>query len=260
MAIYAIGIEYSGSGYSGWQRQKHSRSIQEQLENALGYVADHAVKLVCAGRTDTGVHAVEQVAHFETHAIRNSRSWVLGANCQIARDIRIKWAVQVDNGFHARFSAIARSYRYIILNSVVASALFHGKVNWQHTPLDHVIMDRAAQNLLGEHDFSAFRAAGCQSRSCNRNIHQISVTRQGDMVFLDIKANAFLYHMVRNIAGSLIEVGKGAKSQQWFTQVFEAKNRMQAAMTAPAEGLYMVRVYYPTQFKLPSQAKKPILF
>lgn len=260
MTKYALGIEYSGTGFSGWQRQKHSKTIQEQVENALGYVANHPVKLVCAGRTDTGVHAVEQVAHFETDAIRDDRAWVLGANCKLNKGIRLKWVVAVNDDFHARFSAIARSYRYIILNTSVTSGLFFDKVSWEHHPLDHDKMYQAAQNLIGEHDFSAFRAAGCQSSTACRNIHDISVKRQGDVILIDIKANAFLYHMVRNIAGSLIEVGKQQKSDQWFTEVFEGKDRSKAANTAPAEGLYFVRAYYPEQFKLPFEGKRPVLF
>jgi tRNA pseudouridine38-40 synthase len=257
---YALGIEYSGSGFSGWQRQKHSKTIQQEVENALGYVANHAVKLVCAGRTDTGVHAVEQVVHFETDAIRDNRAWVLGANCKLDKGIRLKWVVPVDDDFHARFSAIARSYRYIILNTKVTSALFFDKVSWEHHPLDHNKMHEAAQHLVGEYDFSAFRAAGCQSNTAYRNVHNISVKRQGDVILLDIKANAFLYHMVRNIAGSLIEVGKMQKSDQWFTDVFEGKDRSKAANTASAEGLYFVRAHYPEQFKLPFAGKRPVLF
>lgn len=260
MTKYALGIEYSGSGYSGWQRQKHSESIQAQVENALGYVANHPVRLVCAGRTDTGVHAVEQVVHFETDAIRHNRAWILGANCKLAKDIRIKWMVQVDGDFHARFSAIARSYRYIILNSKIPSALFYDKVCWKHHPLDHQKMHQAAQILIGEHDFSAFRAAGCQSKSSNRNVHEISVQRQGEIILLDIKANAFLYHMVRNIVGSLIEVGKHQKPTQWFAEVFEGQDRASVANTAQASGLYFVRAYYSEQFKLPVEGKKPVLF
>jgi tRNA pseudouridine38-40 synthase len=257
---YALGIEYSGTGFSGWQRQKHSKTIQEQVENALGYVANHPVNLVCAGRTDTGVHAVEQVAHFETDVIRDDRAWVLGANCKLDRGIRLKWVVAVDGDFHARFSAIARSYRYIILNTQVTSALFYDKVSWERHPLDQDKMLQAAQSLIGEHDFSAFRASGCQSNSPCRNVHDISVKRQGDVILIDIKANAFLYHMVRNIAGSLIEVGKQQRPDQWFTEVFEGKDRSKAANTAPAAGLYFVRAHYPEQFNLPFAGKKPVLF
>lgn len=260
MTKYALGIEYSGTGFSGWQRQKHSKTIQEQIEKALGFVANHPINLVCAGRTDTGVHAVEQVVHFETDAIRDNRAWILGGNCKLDKGIRLKWVVLVDDAFHARFSAIARSYRYIILNTKVTSALFFDKVSWEHLPLDHEKMHQAAQILIGEHDFSAFRAAGCQSNSACRNVHDISVKRQGDVILIDIKANAFLYHMVRNIAGSLIEVGKQEKQEAWFVEVFEGKDRCKAANTAPAEGLYFVRAYYPEQFKLPVEGKKPVLF
>lgn len=260
MTKYALGIEYSGTGFSGWQRQKHSKTIQQAVENALGFVANHEVKLMCAGRTDSGVHAVEQVAHFETDAIRDSRAWVLGANCKLDKGIRLKWVVPVADDFHARFSAIARSYRYIILNTKVTSALFFDKVSWEHHPLDHDKMHEAAQNLIGEHDFSAFRAAGCQSNTAYRNVHDITVKRQGEIILLDIKANAFLYHMVRNIAGSLIEVGKMQKPDQWFSAVFEGKDRSKAANTASAEGLYFVRSHYPEQFKLPFAGKKPVLF
>lgn len=260
MTKYALGIEYSGSGFSGWQRQKHSKTIQEQVENSLGYVANHPVSLVCAGRTDTGVHAVEQVVHFESDAVRDDRAWIQGANCRLDRGIRLKWVVAVNDDFHARFSAIARSYRYIILNTKVTSALFFDKVSWERHPLDHDKMHLAAQNLVGEHDFSAFRAAGCQSNTADRNVHEISVKRQGDVVFIDIKANAFLYHMVRNITGSLIEVGKQQKTNQWFSEVFKGKDRSKAAKTAPAEGLYFVRAHYPEQFELPVEGKKPILF
>ena len=260
MKKYALGIEYSGSGYSGWQRQKHSQSVQAQVEDALGYVANHPVQLVCAGRTDTGVHAVEQVVHFETDAIRDNRAWILGANCKLAKDIRLKWVTQVDNDFHARFSAVARSYRYIILNSKVTSALFYDKVCWEHHPLDHEKMHHAAQLLIGDHDFSAFRAAGCQSNSPNRSVHSITVKRQGEVILFDIKANAFLYHMVRNIAGSLIEVGKQQKPAQWFAEVFAGRDRARAAKTAPASGLYFVQAHYPEQFNLPADGKKPVLF
>lgn len=260
MKKYALGIEYSGTGFSGWQRQKHSKTVQQQVENALGYVANHPVNLVCAGRTDTGVHAVEQVVHFETDAIRDDRAWVLGANCKLDKGIRLKWVVAVDDGFHARFSAIARSYRYIILNTQVTSALFFDKVSWERQPLNHDKMYQAAQNLVGEHDFSAFRAAGCQSNTACRYVHEIIVKRQGDVILIDIKANAFLYHMVRNIAGSLIEVGKQQKSDQWFIEVFEGKDRSKAANTAPAEGLYFVRPYYPEKFNLPFAGSRPVLF
>jgi len=260
LAKYAVGIEYAGNAYSGWQKQKHSSSVQQHLETAIGYVANHPVRLVCAGRTDAGVHAIEQVAHFETEALRDNRAWLLGSNCRLPPDIRLKWVVPVDDSFHARFSAIARSYRYIILNSDVPSALFHGKISWEFKPLDADKMNQASQILIGEHDFSAFRAVGCQSKSSMRNIHQISLSRQGDLIFLDIKANAFLYHMVRNIAGSLMAVGTGARSHEWFVDVFSSKDRNRADVTASADGLYFLRAHYPDQYKLPIEGKKPVLF
>ncbi len=259
MIRYAVGIEYAGTAYSGWQKQDHASSVQQHLENAIGFVANHPVQLVCAGRTDAGVHAIEQVAHFETAAQRDNRAWLLGSNCRLPRDIRLKWVTPVEDEFHARFSALARSYRYIILNSDVPSALLHGKVSWEFRSLDAERMHQTAQILVGEHDFSAFRAVGCQAKSSSRNIHQISLSRQGDLIYLDIKANAFLYHMVRNIAGSLMAVGRGDQSREWFAEVFMGKDRRRADVTASAAGLYFLRAYYADQFKLPIEGKKPVL-
>lgn len=256
----AIGVEYDGAAYCGWQRQAHSPSVQAQVEQAFSFVADQPVELVCAGRTDTGVHACEQVAHFETSAVRSQRSWLLGANCRLPRDIRINWVQPVADSFHARFKAIARSYRYIIQNSPVPSALFHGKVCWEHRPLNEVSMYEAAQNLVGEHDFSAFRAAGCQARSPVRDIHYLNVSRQGEMIYIDIKANAFLHHMVRNISGSLMLIGRGEQDKYWLSQVLEQRDRRLAAMTAAADGLYFIQAFYPAEFDLPQQARQPVLF
>jgi len=260
LAKYAVGIEYAGTAYSGWQKQDHSPSVQQHLESAIGFVANHPVQLVCAGRTDAGVHAIEQVAHFDTGVKRDNRAWLLGTNSRLPRDIRLKWVVPVVEDFHARFSARARSYRYIILNSKVPSALFHDRVHWEFRSLDHEKMHQASQLLIGEHDFSAFRAIGCQAKSTCRNIHGISIMRQGDFIYLDIKANAFLYHMVRNIAGSLIAVGQGKRSSDWFADVFIGKERNRADVTAPASGLYFVRAHYADHFKLPIEARKPVLY
>lgn len=257
---YAAGIEYAGNAYCGWQRQPHCESVQQQVESALGFVADESLDLVCAGRTDSGVHAVEQVVHFETGAERSARAWVLGANCRLPRDIRIKWVVPVTETFNARFSAIARAYRYIILNAAVPSAIFHHRLCWEFRPLDHEAMHDCAQVLVGEHDFSSFRAVGCQAKSPRRNLHDISVTRAGELIYLDVKANAFLYHMVRNIAGSLMAVGKGERDREWFAGVLHARDRELADVTAPAAGLYLVKVWYPDQFELPAAMQKPVLF
>jgi tRNA pseudouridine38-40 synthase len=257
---YALGVEYRGSAYCGWQRQPHCNSVQQNLESALTFVADHPLELACAGRTDAGVHALEQVAHFDSTAERSERAWVLGANCRLPSDIRIKWVMPVIESFHARFEARARSYRYIISNNAVPSAMFHDMSAWEFRPLDHVAMHECAQLLLGEHDFSSFRAAGCQSKSASRNVHEISVSRRADLVFLDITANAFLYHMVRNIAGSLLVVGRGEQDMGWFERVFGARDRDFAAPTAPAAGLYFVNARYDDQYKLPKSGKKPVLF
>ena len=226
----------------------------------MAFVADHPLQLVCAGRTDAGVHAVEQVAHFDSTAERDERAWVLGTNCRLPKDIRLKWVVPVADEFHARYAARARSYRYVIANTRVADALFHDLAAWEFRPLDEVAMNRCAQVLVGEHDFSSFRAVGCQSKSSMRNVHQVSVSRRGDLLYLDIEANAFLYHMVRNIAGSLIEIGKGECDQVWFEQVFDARDRNLAAPTAAASGLYFVRAFYDDKFALPMNDKKPVLF
>ena len=257
---FAVGVEYRGSAYCGWQRQPHCDSVQQNLEQALSFVADHAIELVCAGRTDSGVHAVEQVAHFDSNAERSERAWVLGANCRLPRDIRIKWVVPVTDDFHARFRAQARAYRYLIFNNTVPSALFHDLSAWEFRNLDHDKMHESAQVLLGEHDFSSFRAVGCQAKSASRNVLDISVSRRGELVMLDIKANAFLYHMVRNIAGSLMSIGRGEHDIDWFSGLLDARNRNLAAATAPASGLYFAYACYESQFKLPISDKKPVLF
>jgi tRNA pseudouridine38-40 synthase len=256
----ALGIEYDGSAYCGWQRQTHSPSVQQNVESALSFVADHDVELVCAGRTDTGVHACQQVVHFDTSSERSIRAWMLGANCRLPKDIRILWVQPVTTDFHARFTAIARSYRYIILNSEIPSALFNNKVCWQHQLLDSDKMHLAAQQLVGKFDFTSFRAAGCQAKSPVRDIKSIEISRQGDLIYLDIKANAFLHHMVRNISGSLIAIGRGEYPIEWLQEVLQARDRRQAAMTAVASGLYFLRPYYPEQFELPCSVRKPVLF
>ena len=257
---YALGIEYSGSAYCGWQWQPHCDSIQQRLEAAVGFVADHEISLVCAGRTDAGVHAIEQVAHFDSRSERTARAWLMGSNCRLPPDIRVVWATPVDDEFHARFSAQARVYRYIIINSAVPSAIFHDRASWEFRALDHEAMNEAARLLIGEHDFSSFRAVGCQAKSTRREVQEISVQRRGDLVILDVRANAFLYHMVRNIAGSLIAVGSGQRDRAWFERVFAARDRNLAAPTAPAGGLYFLKACYDPPYELPITGKKPVLF
>ncbi len=256
----AVGIEYDGSAYRGWQRQKHSPSVQQKVEEALSFVADEPVELTCAGRTDRGVHALEQVVHFDTRAERTERAWLLGANCRLPRDIRLRWAVPVSADFHARFSAVARSYRYLILNDRVPSAIFHDKCCWEHRPLDAERMRQAAAALIGEHDFSSFRAAGCQAKSPIRRIEWLRVEREGVFIRIDIKANAFLHHMVRNIAGSLMAIGSREQPVSWLNEVLQQRDRRLAAMTAPAGGLYFVRADYPEAYDLPQQQRLPRLF
>ena len=247
----AVGIEYDGSAYAGWQRQPDSPSVQAEVERALGFVADHDVAVHCGGRTDTGVHAIGQVAHFDTHAIRSLRSWVLGANTRLPTDIAVTWARTVPADFHARYSALSRTYRYFILNRETRPALGRARVAWIHEPLDAGRMHEAAQLLVGEHDFSAFRAAECQSSSPVRRLQAIQVERDGQYVVMEVTANAFLHHMVRNIAGSLIAVGTGERDRDWFASILAGRERKLAGITAPAGGLYFLRIHYPDVHGLP---------
>ena len=248
----AIGIEYDGTAYNGWQRQRTGLGVQERLEQAIAKVADEQVEVTCAGRTDTGVHASGQVAHFDTEAERSERSWLLGANTNLPDDICVTWVKPVSDDFHARFSATARRYRYRILNRLVRSALYRRRAWWVHQDLDHRRMHEAAQALLGEHDFSAFRAAGCQASSALREVTDISVAREGDWVLLDITANAFLQHMVRNIMGTLVAIGSGDEDVGWAATVLEGRDRTRAGMAAPPHGLTLVQVYYPDGFGIPA--------
>jgi len=249
---YALGLEYDGSGFLGWQIQQQKPTIQECLEQAVAQVADHEVRVHCAGRTDTGVHARCQVAHFDSTAERSERSWLLGINSHLPVGISTLWIRQVDQDFHARFSAYARSYQYIILNRWIRPALESAYVSWYRKPLNVAMMHEAAQSLLGEHDFSAFRAASCQATHPVREIQAIAVNRAADRVILEVSANGFLYHMVRNIAGSLLQVGSGEQKVEWMAQLLAAGDRTQAAPTAAAEGLYFVGARYPDKYALPS--------
>jgi tRNA pseudouridine38-40 synthase len=247
----AIGIEYDGSAYAGWQAQASAPSVQSKVEIALSAVADSPISVTCAGRTDAGVHAVGQVAHFDAEVERSTRSWTLGANTHLPNDICVLWAREVRSAFHARYSAQARTYRYVILNRPSRPALSRHRACWIHRPLDERRMAEAAAHLLGEHDFSAFRAAECQSRTPVRRVEALDVHRNGEYVFLDVRANAFLHHMVRNIAGVLIEVGTGDAEAGWVRAVLEGKDRTRGGVTAPPGGLYLLAVQYPAEFELP---------
>lgn len=248
----AMVFEYDGEAFHGWQYQKSGvRSVQGELAKAVQKVANHPVELVCAGRTDAQVHASYQVIHFHTPSVRTLRSWVMGVNTALPDDIAVHWAGAVDPDFHARFSAIYRRYRYIIYNGPVRPGIMRRQVTWTYRPLDAPAMHRAAQALVGEHDFSSFRAAGCQSRSPNRYLECIEVSRRGDYVIIDVQANAFLHHMVRNIAGALMSVGCGDQSEGWIGDLLSARDRRLAGVTAPPYGLYLVDVGYPEGSGIP---------
>jgi tRNA pseudouridine38-40 synthase len=251
MPRIAVAIEYDGSSYAGWQQQAHARGVQGELERALATVAGHEVSLTAAGRTDAGVHALLQVAHFDTSAERPGHAWSLGGTAASAEDVTVLWAREVPAHFHARHAALSRTYRYRILNRRMRPALDRLRVCWVRQPLDAAAMDRAAQRLLGERDFSAFRAAECQSSTPMRRLIEARVERRDEVVEITVRANAFLHHMVRNIAGSLLLVGRGERSAEWLDEVLQARDRTRAGPTAPPQGLYFADVEYPAEFGLP---------
>ena len=257
----ACRIEYNGSLFNGWQSQPHPNvtTVQQTLEAALACVANRPLRVHCAGRTDTGVHGIGQVIHFDDPVGRSCKNWVYGTNANLPAAVRVHWAVPVPQDFHARFSALSRRYRYVIANTPVRPALLAGQVIWQRRPLDAARMHEAAQALLGEQDFSAFQAASCQSSTPMRNVQRVAVERFGDLVAIDIQANAFLHHMVRNIAGSLMAVGDGRQSSGWISDLLAGCDRTLAAETAPPDGLYLVAVTYPEQFNLPPAPTGPMI-
>jgi tRNA pseudouridine38-40 synthase len=247
----AIGLEYDGSGFCGWQRQERATSIQDVLEQALCAVADEPVSVAAAGRTDAGVHAIGQVAHFDTHARRDRRAWLLGANSHLPAAINLTWVREVPLGFHARRGALARTYCYLIVNRPMRSALHHGRSWWVREELDLRAMQTAAPLLLGEHDFTSFRSAECQSATTRRELQALHVRRHGDYLVVECRANAFLHHMVRNIVGSLVRIGRGEQPPQWLRSALDARDRRAAGMTAPACGLYLTEVHYPADQDIP---------
>ena len=251
MTRVALGVEYDGTEFAGWQLQGHARTVQGDLQHALSFVADHAVELTAAGRTDAGVHALAQVAHFDTTASRTERSWVLGANSESRADVRVLWARVVGDEFHARYSALSRTYRYLILDDPVRLSLDRHRACWSRRALDAGVMHEAAQALSGEHDFAAFRAAECQSRSTVRRLISIAVARRGRVVEITVRANAFLHHMVRNVAGALMAIGRGDRPVDWLVEVLATRDRTRGAATAPPQGLYFAAVEYPPSFALP---------
>jgi tRNA pseudouridine38-40 synthase len=245
-------IEYDGTDFAGWQSQSHATSIQDAVQAALSFVAGHPIMAICAGRTDAGVHAVGQVIHFDTHALRTPRAWVLGANTKLAPSIALQWAGEVTMGFHARHKAARRIYRYAILNRSARPALQRARVAWIHRPLDAAAMHEAAQALIGEHDFSAFRSVECQSKTPVRRVDAIQVTRDGDYVWLEIRANAYLHHMVRNIVGTLLDAQRDPNPRAAVAKILTSLDRRYAGATAPAAGLFLWRVEYPPVYGIPA--------
>ena len=255
---YALGVEYDGGDFLGWQRlvkpgEVGEQTVQQALETALSFVANAQVDTVCAGRTDAGVHGVCNVVHFDSDAPRTPRSWMLGATSRLPPSVCIRWCVPVADDFHARFSAFARRYRYRILNRSVRPALGRQYLTWERLPLDAEAMHAAAQALVGEHDFSAFRTVHCQAPHARRDLQAIAVARTGDELVIEVRANAFLHHMVRNIVGSLLVVGRGERPPGWIAELLAGRDRTVAGPTAPATGLVFVGPLYPVRFGLPDE-------
>ncbi len=253
---FALGVEYDGAGFCGWQRQPDVPSVQEALESALGGVAGEAVTVTAAGRTDRGVHASGQVVHFDTQAQRPLSAWVRGANALLPREVAVLWVQPVPDAFHARFCAHSRSYHYLLLNHAVRNALMAGRWGWYHLPLDLSLMRQGAQRLLGHHDFSAFRAAECQAKSPLKTVLHSEVMREGELLQFSFTADAFLQHMVRNMVGALVAVGAGRKPPSWISDLLESRDRTLGAPTFPADGLYLTGVSYGEEWQLPARTTR----
>lgn len=250
----ALGLSYNGAGFEGWQSQPSRNTVQDRLEAALGSVADAPVRVVAAGRTDTGVHASAQVCHFDVQATRPVTAWIRGTNAYLPASIAVQWATDIDEAFHARFSAVARSYVYVLYNHSVRPALFANQVGWFHQPLDVTAMQRAASLLIGKHDFSVFRSSECQAAHPVRIMERCELQKHDNYIVFRFTANAFLHHMIRNIVGSLVYVGKGAQRPEWFEELLQARDRRVAAPTFSSAGLYLADVRYPDEWHLPGFA------
>lgn len=247
----AIGIEYEGTHYHGWQIQKNAPSIQEALEKALSKIANETITIIGSGRTDTGVHALGQVAHFDTRAIRDEAAWIIGTNAYLPKDIRVQWIKEVPSTFNARRSASSRAYRYVIYSDRVSPGIHRKGVTWVYGTLNIQKMSEAANYFIGEHDFSSFRASGCQAKTPFRRIFKMDVKQSGPCIFIEVVGNAFLHHMVRNFAGVLIEIGRENRPVSWASEVLLAKDRRCAGVTASPCGLYLMSISYPEHFDLP---------
>jgi len=247
----ALGVEYDGSAFHGWQTQPGGGTVQDALQAAMSAIAGEPVDVVCAGRTDAGVHATAQVVHFDAPVERPLSAWVRGVNTFLPPAIAVHWVHPVADGFHARFSAFGRRYRYLLVNRPQRTGVWHGRAGWYHQPLDVEVMQRAATKLLGEHDFSAFRAADCQAKSPIKTVRQAGVQRSGELIVFDFEAGAFLHHMVRNLVGSLVYIGQGKHPAEWMAELLEAKDRRLAAPTFSAAGLYLAGVSYEDHWGLP---------
>jgi len=250
----ALGVEYDGSPFCGWQSQSDGQTVQDMLQLALSQITKEPISVIAAGRTDTGVHALEQVVHFDTQVGRPLTAWVRGVNSLLPESIAVRWAHPVPDEFHARFSAQGRSYRYLLANHAVRPAIQAGKVGWFHTPLDVSAMQVAARSLLGEHDFSAFRASQCQAKSPVKHLYQLDIRRQVDMLIFDVSADSFLHHMVRNIVGCLVYVGKGKYPSEWLAEVLAGRERSSAAPTFAPDGLYLRKIAYDVKWRLPQES------
>lgn len=253
------GIEYDGSAYHGWQTQQAPplNTLQTQCEQALSKVANHPISVICAGRTDKGVHALSQVIHFDTTAIRQMHAWVAGGNHYLPSDMRLLWAKPIADSFHARYTALSRRYQYILYNDPIRPALFRNQVSWHPVPLNVEKMREGAQFLIGEHDFSAFRGADCQAKTTLRRVDYLDLTKEGNFIKLDIQANAFLHHMVRNIVGVLLAIGQGQREPGWAREVLLSRQRSLGGVTAPPEGLYLMQVDYPLEWEIPTLQAAP---
>lgn len=260
MKRLVLGVQYDGSGWHGWQTQPNGKTIQDALEQALAAFSETSIATTCAGRTDAGVHAVEQIIHFDTMLVRSMHSWVSGLNAFLPASIAVLWAKEVpfenpdaQDNFHARFSAFARTYHYVLYNSPIRSPILSQRAGWIYRPLDVERMRLAAVNLIGEHDFTAFRAAACQAKSPVKHMYNIEIRQQGNLLVFSLRANAFLHHMVRNIVGALIIIGVGKKEPAWLGQLLESRDRSLSAPTFMPDGLYLAKIEYDKKWEIPQR-------